>query len=88
MGNSFSIAFIGIAHYADGHHCDGDNDHKEEDEEDNVEYVRGAGGISSRGSHVWGKLKDVLWKTLMGYNNGHSCCYKLSGFCLSQPGHI
>ena len=35
MRNSFSIAFIGIAHYADGHHCDGDNDHKEEDEEDN-----------------------------------------------------
>ena len=87
MRNSFSIAFIGIAHYADGHHCDGDNDHKEEDEEDNVEYVRGGEGISSRGSHVWGQLKDVLWKTLMGYNNGHSC-YKLSGSSLSQPGHI
>ena len=68
MGNSFSIAFIGIAHYADGHHCDDDG----EDEEDNVEYVRGGGGFSSRGSHVWRELKDVLWKTLVGYNNGHS----------------
>ena len=81
-----SIAFIRIAHYADGHHCDDDGDHKEEDEEDNVEYVRGGEGISSRGSHVWRELKDVLWKTLMGYKV-HSC-YKLSGFCLSQPGHI
>ena len=86
MGNSFSIAFIGIAHYADGHQYDDDSIHKEEDEEDNVEYVRGAGGISSRGSHVWGKLKDVLWKTLMGYKV-HGC-YTLSRSSLLQPGHI
>ena len=44
-----------------------------------MEYVRGGGGISSRGSHVWGNLKDVLWKTLMGYKV-HSC-YIFSGFC-------
>ena len=76
MGNSFSIAFIGIAHYADGHHCDGDNDHKEEDEEDNVEYVRGGGespwcrGLVTQGPAVRSQRQQIenlfIWMKIHG----------------------